>query len=64
MTWPAANAAWWREKIERNRARDGDTNRRLLRAGWTVVRFWEHEDPEAAADRVVAAVSGGREAAG
>lgn len=56
-TWPTANAVFWREKIEANRQRDVDTNERLIAAGWTVVRVWEHEDPEAAADRIKAALS-------
>lgn len=58
MTWPIANADWWRGKIGRNRARDRDTDRRLAEAGWTVLRIWEHEAPEAAADRIAATVSG------
>lgn len=52
MTWPQANAEWWRTKIERNRERDRDTDRRLADAGWIVVRVWEHDDPGEAADRV------------
>jgi DNA mismatch endonuclease (patch repair protein) len=51
-TWPKNNAAWWREKIEANRARDADTDRRLREAGWFSVRVWEHEPVAAAADRV------------
>ena len=51
-TWPAHNAAFWREKIETNRARDPDTDRRPAGAGWTVVRVWEHDDPVTAADLV------------
>ncbi|MQA87269.1 MAG: DNA mismatch endonuclease Vsr [Streptosporangiales bacterium] len=51
-TWPKANAEWWRAKIEANRARDRDTDRRLQEAGWTVVRAWEHESPVAIANRV------------
>ena len=51
-TWPKANADFWREKIEANRARDADTNDRLEALGWTVVRVWTHEDPEEAAERV------------
>ncbi len=54
-TWPKNNADWWRAKIEGNRARDRDTDERLADAGWTVVRVWEHEGPEAA-DRVASAV--------
>lgn len=51
-TWPKLNARFWRTKIEENRRRDKDTNRRLLEAGWTVVRVWEHEDPATAALRI------------
>lgn len=53
-----ANGAYWRAKIEANRARDRRISRELRRAGWTVVRLWETDvlrDPEAAADRVEAA---------
>jgi DNA mismatch endonuclease (patch repair protein) len=55
-TWPTANADYWREKIETNRARDHDTDRRLAANGWHVIRMWEHEDPAAAADVIEAAV--------
>jgi DNA mismatch endonuclease, patch repair protein len=54
MTWPKANAEWWHEKIERTRARDRDTTARLLTAGWHVIRLWEHEPADAAADRIEA----------
>jgi DNA mismatch endonuclease, patch repair protein len=57
-SWPKANAEWWKEKIEANRARDRDTDFRLSEAGWTVVRLWEHEDTVAAADRVELVVRG------
>lgn len=53
-TWPKANEAWWRAKIEANQARDRDTDERLTSAGWTVLRVWEHEDPATAAARVAA----------
>jgi DNA mismatch endonuclease (patch repair protein) len=55
-TSPKNNSAWWRAKIDANIARDGDTDMRLRQAGWTVIRIWEHEDIEASADRVEAAV--------
>ena len=51
-TSPRANAEFWRAKIERNRERDADTDRRLREAGWAVLRFWEHEDPADVADEV------------
>ncbi|MCU1676536.1 MAG: very short patch repair endonuclease [Frankiales bacterium] len=55
-TWPKKNRAWWREKIEANVRRDRDTNERLMEAGWSVVRVWEHETSQNAADRVVKAL--------
>lgn len=51
-TWPKANAAWWREKILANVTRDRDTDAKLLAAGWTVMRFWEHDDPLGAASEI------------
>ena len=51
-TWPRANAEFWRNKIEGNRLRDADTDRRLAQAGWAVLRVWEHEDPVVAVRRV------------
>ena len=33
----------WRRKIEGNKTRDRVVNCALRRAGWKVVRIWEHE---------------------
>ncbi|MFD4237082.1 very short patch repair endonuclease [Streptomyces sp. NPDC058542] len=55
-TQPKSNAQWWREKLDRNMARDRETTEHLTSAGWTVLRFWEHEAPEGAAELVAAAV--------
>ena len=44
---------WWAEKIAANRRRDRDTDRRLKHLGWKVVRVWEHEPSNAAANRIV-----------
>ncbi|MGY1842049.1 DNA mismatch endonuclease Vsr [Modestobacter sp. SYSU DS0875] len=60
-TAPATNAEWWATKLEKNVRRDRDTDEHLTSLGWTVLRYWEHEDPVSAADSVEAAV---REAAG
>jgi DNA mismatch endonuclease (patch repair protein) len=56
MTWPAANAAWWRAKIERNYERDRETDALLVAADWLPLRVWEHESSEAAAERIAVAV--------
>jgi DNA mismatch endonuclease (patch repair protein) len=54
------NEGFWSTKITGNRQRDEDTDRQLAKAGWAVVRVWEHEDPQVAADRVAAVVRGRR----
>lgn len=48
-----ANAEFWRNKIKQNRLRDLDTSEKLKKAGWKVVRVWEHENPEKAAEKVL-----------
>jgi len=53
---PKNNAAWWAAKLRRNIERDCESDSHLSKLGWTVVRIWEHEDPEGAADRVESAV--------
>jgi DNA mismatch endonuclease, patch repair protein len=52
---PGANRDWWAWKVERNRARDRDTDLELERAGWSVLRIWEHVPVEQAADQVESA---------
>lgn len=47
------NIDYWPGKIAANVARDIDTNLKLQAAGWTVLRFWEHEDAVAVAEQVV-----------
>lgn len=46
---PKANAAYWREKIARNRARDARNAQALLDAGWTILIVWECETHSAEA---------------
>lgn len=55
-TWPKANAEWWKNKIGENQRRDLATNEALVAAGWTVVRVWEHVDPDLAADQIAKVV--------
>jgi DNA mismatch endonuclease (patch repair protein) len=52
-----SNAEWWHEKLKRNRERDHETSRELQDHGWSVLRFWEHEDPAAAAATIQSVVS-------
>lgn len=51
-TWPQTNGTWWRQKLERNAARDRETDTSLRSAGWEVVRIWEHESPATAVERI------------
>ncbi|GLP82095.1 very short patch repair endonuclease [Mycobacterium antarcticum] len=60
----SANATFWAEKVEANRARDRDTDGRLAAAGWVSVRIWEHEDPVVAARQVEEVVRARRDGDG
>jgi DNA mismatch endonuclease, patch repair protein len=40
---PGSNRKYWDEKVQKNRARDRDVNRKLRKLGWRVLRIWEHE---------------------
>lgn len=51
-----ANADFWAQKVKQNRERDGETDRLLTEAGWTVLRIWEHVPAEDGADLVEEAV--------
>lgn len=57
-TRPETNRAYWTEKLARNVERDNETNQLAAEAGWRVLRVWEHEPPEAAANRIEATVKG------
>ncbi len=48
-TIPKQNRQWWIDKLDANRARDAATTEALTRDGWRVLRFWEHDEPVAAA---------------
>jgi DNA mismatch endonuclease, patch repair protein len=49
---PGTNSDYWAPKLERNRRRDALVDQALETAGWTVIRVWEHEDPEVAAAKI------------
>ncbi|MFF0072292.1 very short patch repair endonuclease [Streptomyces sp. NPDC005494] len=59
-TQPKVNAGWWRQKLDRNMARDLETTEHLHAAGWTVLRFWEHESAAKVALQVAQAVDRAR----
>ena len=43
FVWPKNNAEFWKEKIEKNAARDRETYRKLRDLGWNVISVWECE---------------------
>lgn len=49
---PQSNTSYWHPKLDRNVKRDRAVDQALRASGWTVLRAWEHEDPEEIADRV------------
>ena len=53
---PRSNTDYWSAKVARNMQRDLDTTRRLREAGWTVLRYWEHDPPDDAAREIVEVV--------
>lgn len=58
---PSSNVEYWERKIDRNVARDRETDARLHSAGWRVVRVWEHADAASSADEIVAVLRETRE---
>lgn len=56
-TLPKANREWWRAKLQANKTRDRQTDRALVRLGWRVMRIWEHEAADAAAQKIINAAS-------
>lgn len=51
-TSPKNNSGWWQAKLEANVERDLRQAAQLTAAGWTVLRVWEHEPADTAANRV------------
>lgn len=54
MAHPQQYAAFWDANVAGTRL--ADTNARLSGAGWTVIRIWEHEDPNLAARRLATVI--------
>lgn len=49
---PGSNSEYWAEKISKNKHRDETVDAALRHAGWSVVRAWEHDDPNGVALRL------------
>jgi DNA mismatch endonuclease (patch repair protein) len=55
-TAPVRNSRYWTVKLARNQARDRRYDALLKNSDWTVLRFWEHEDPADAAQHIASQV--------
>ena len=55
---PASNTWYWAPKLRRNVDRDRAADAALGEAGWTVIRFWEHESIESAVAEVIGTLAG------
>ena len=53
FTEPKSNTAWWLDKLEANTIRDAQIDELLAKAGWTVLRFWEHDPADQVADAIL-----------
>jgi DNA mismatch endonuclease, patch repair protein len=51
---PMANRAFWERKLDRNKERDKEVRRELRKAGWLVLRIWQHElrEPDSAVRKI------------
>jgi DNA mismatch endonuclease (patch repair protein) len=52
-TTPKSNRAWWKTKFKTNQIRDRDTTVKLRKAGWKVLRVWEHQSVDAVVLRII-----------
>jgi DNA mismatch endonuclease, patch repair protein len=50
---PQFNSSYWQTKLDRNVERDRQIDAALTAAGWTCLRVWEHEAPDAVVKRVL-----------
>lgn len=49
---PKANQKAWEEKIRKTQTRDKQTTLALEKAGWTVLRFWEHDSDDTILEKI------------
>ena len=54
---PKGNSAYWNPKIASNKIRDSRVNRALRRAGWRVLRIWEHQLARKSQQRCMARIT-------
>ena len=57
---PKANRDWWQTKLQATIDRDRRNVEALQARDWQVIRVWEHQDPEAAAELISEILARGR----
>ncbi|MDZ7301727.1 MAG: very short patch repair endonuclease [candidate division KSB1 bacterium] len=58
---PRNNRAFWKRKLDSNKARDRRVSRVLRQEGWRVIRIWEHainKNPDRCIRGIIETVSG------
>ena len=50
---PKTNIHYWEPKLKKNSERDKNSNKVLRKAGWKVVRVWEHVSIKEAANSII-----------
>jgi DNA mismatch endonuclease, patch repair protein len=51
-TRPVTHGEWWAAKLDRTMARDIANRERLQAEGWSVLRVWEHDSSDFAAQQI------------
>jgi DNA mismatch endonuclease (patch repair protein) len=57
-TTPKRNPHYWIPKLRANVDRDRRVDAALASENWSVIRLWEHEDVESAADQIASLIEG------
>jgi DNA mismatch endonuclease (patch repair protein) len=63
---PKSNQNYWKMKVKRNRKRDEAVNELCEKAGWKVLRIWEHDvvrNPKVAAGKLTRLLRASKKAA-
>lgn len=55
-TLPKRHAEYWLPKLARNIERDRETDDLLSAAGWSILRYWEHDDANDVARAIIGAL--------
>lgn len=54
---PGVNQSYWSPKLEINARRDLEQTNALQASGWTVLRFWTHEETDQMVEKIAATLA-------